>query len=63
MVRAIKKQFEENLFRVEWMDYETKEITRQKLHASGEKLASYGDLLNLLEDNKIFGQVGKLKRI
>ncbi|CAH1113439.1 unnamed protein product [Psylliodes chrysocephalus] len=57
MVRAIKKQFEENLFRVEWMDYETKEITRQKLHASGEKLASYGDLLNLLEDNKIFGQV------
>ncbi|CAG9858055.1 unnamed protein product [Phyllotreta striolata] len=56
MTRLIKKQFEENLRRIDWMDEETKELVIQKLHASGEQWAS-DYLYELLEETKVFGEV------
>nr|XP_023018365.1 neprilysin-2-like [Leptinotarsa decemlineata] len=56
MIRKIKIQFQSNLLKLEWIDKETKVLILEQLHASTEEIPSYGDLLNMLDKNKIYDE-------
>ncbi|KAJ8952571.1 hypothetical protein NQ318_006938 [Aromia moschata] len=57
LIGNIKMQFKYNLFALDWLDQETKDILMHKLVSSTEETVSYDDLIDALAETRVFDDV------
>lgn len=54
MIRNIKYQFRENLYKLDWLDAKTKDIASEILVSSVEDIPNYNDFI---ERNRMYEEV------